>query len=888
MRYFWALLAYVVAIVVTSASCGSSKGTGATHSSGNGGSMSSATGGNTSGTNNGGGGSSGVFMTTGAGGDSGAPDGAPCAAYKSCAQQGKNCDMIGDGCGNIIDCGMCTNPGESCNGNQMNPNVCSKPNCTPSTCTSLGYDCGMASDGCNGTLSCGTCPMSMPVCGANNMPNKCGVGTCMPATCASLGNLNCGMTGDGCGGTLNCGTCPANQVCGGGANPMPNVCGSVMCTPKTCTDQGFNCGMATDGCGNVINCGASCPMGQICGANMPNVCGSTNVCTGLCLKQVMCPGMGTTSVSGTVYAPNGTDPVPNTLVYVPNGNVGAPTWGVQPFVDGVNPPHCDCGSDVTGNPLVSAVTDYKGQFTINNMPVGTNIPLVIQNGRWRRKFTIANVAMCANTPLPTSGPGQIRFPKVEHESDPADNIPKMGFVTGSVDALECVLRKIGIADSQFSDPGGIGRVQFYLGDNFAGGAQYSATTPDESLLWGNQNTINGYDMAFFACKGAEYDRTTAAQQTVINYANAGGRIFTTHYGYVWLFDDPPFSTTATWNVDQIPFFTSDPQTGFIVTNTQGPPAPVTPFAKGDLLAHWLQYIGASTTLGQMTIQTLRDDFTAVAPPPTAQLWIYLNDPAYPPFKPMHYTFDTPVGVAPANQCGRVLYDDFHVEDAFTTGLTFPTECTVPGMTPQEKMLEFMIFDLGSCVAPPKCLPKTCAQQNTQCGPVGDGCGNIIMCGNCPSGKACVGGMCVGTNCTPKDCTSQGYMCGMQGDGCGNVINCGNCPSGQTCGVGGTGKCGNGSCVPMTCPAGYMCGNYGDGCGNVLNCGMCPPGEICGGGGVPGQCWKPPCMPKTCAQQGFNCGNATDGCGNTINCGTCTGTCTCGGGGMANVCGGCAG
>ncbi len=40
-------------------------------------------------------------------------------------------------------------------------------------------------------------------------------------------------------------------------------------------------------------------------------------------------------------------------------------------------------------------------------------------------------------------------------------------------------------------------------------------------------------------------------------------------------------------------------------------------------------------------------------------------------KPMHYTFDTPVGAAPANQCGRVLYDDFHVEDAATDFTTFP-------------------------------------------------------------------------------------------------------------------------------------------------------------------------------------------------------------------------
>ena len=47
------------------------------------------------------------------------------------------------------------------------------------------------------------------------------------------------------------------------------------------------------------------------------------------------------------------------------------------------------------------------------------------------------------------------------------------------------------------------------------------------------------------------------------------------------------------------------------------------------------------------------------------------------------------------------------------GLTGP-------MTPQETLLAFMLVDLTSCVTPPKCTPRTCAQQNITCGPAGDG------------------------------------------------------------------------------------------------------------------------------------------------------------------------
>jgi hypothetical protein len=860
MRYFWALLAYVASIVVAVSACSA---TGKVGSHATGGSVAQSTASTGSGQTGGVSATGGMGGMGGMGGSTGPgisiPDGGndgPCSAVITCAGKGYNCGTVGDGCGGTLDCGTCTKPGESCGGAGM-PNVCGAPPCMKKTCAGLGYDCGMASDGCNGTLDCGMCSPGQ-TCGSGGT-NKCGMTICTPKDCATQG-FDCGMQGDTCGNVLNCGTCTGNQTCGGGGTP--GKCGIPPCMPKTCAQQGFNCGMATDGCNHVIDCG-TCMGGDVCGGNMANVCSST--CTGLCLKQVACPGNGTTSVSGTVFAPQGIDPLYSTLVYVPN----AP---VLPFTPGVS---CGkCGKDVSGSPLVSAVTGVDGTFKITNMPVGQNIPLVIQNGRWRRQFVIPNVAACVDTPLPTSGPGQIRMPQTQAEGD----IPLMGFVTGSVDALECVLRKIGIADSEFSDPSGTGRVRFYVGGDSAGGATYSASTPPEDQLWGTQAEINKYDMVYFACKGAQYDRTPLAQQIVVNYANAGGRIFGTHYSYVWLYNATPFSTTAIWNVNALTGFSADPGDG-VITQT---------FPKGQALAQWLVVVGASITLGHMPIQNLRHDFDGVIAP--SLLWINDADPSLGNV-PMHYTFDTPVGAAPANQCGRVLYDDFHVENVASFG-TFPLECPGGAMTPQEKMLEFMIFDLGSCVAPPVCVPKTCAQLNVACGPASDTCGNIIQCGMCPSGQSCGGGgtpgKCGAPPCVPLTCAQQGFNCGQQGDGCGNIINCGSCPSGN-CGGGGTpGVCGNGTCVPTTCMAqNVMCGSVGDGCGNIIDCGTCPAGKTCGGGGVPGMCGAPPCMPKSCVQQGFNCGAASDGCNNIIQCGTCMLPQVCGGGspGKANVCGG---
>ena len=74
---------------------------------------------------------------------------------------------------------------------------------------------------------------------------------------------------------------------------------------------------------------------------------------------------------------------------------------------------------------------------------------------------------------------------------------------------------------------------------------------------------------------------------------------------------------------------------------------------------------------------------------------------------MHYTFNTPVGAPQSQQCGRVLYSDFHVvsEDSPQGGPVFPQECTPAPMTPQELALEFMFFDLSACIQPDTDPPR---------------------------------------------------------------------------------------------------------------------------------------------------------------------------------------
>jgi hypothetical protein len=885
-----------------------------------------------------------------------------CATPITCASVGATCGPINNGCGGTVQCGTCPS-GDTCGGGGK-ASQCGSA-CVPKTCADLGFTCGPAGDGCGNMLNCGSCSDG-GTCGGGGTSSQCGSSAmCVPTTCAAQG-FNCGPAGDGCGNSLDCGTCTGSDTCGGGG--AASVCGAAACVPKTCADVGTvtnpACGPAADGCGGLLACG-TCAQPQTCGGISPGLCGTPSTCTGLCLNQVTCSNPAvTTTVSGIVYAPNGTDPLPNVLVYIPNQPVLAFTPGVA----------CDqCSAGVTGSPLVTAATDTTGAFTLSNVPVGSNIPLVIQTGRWRRQTVIPSVASCVNTPLPTctavtakSGACLTSLPQTKAQGD----IPKMAFATGAVDSLECVMRKVGVQDSEFTQPSGTGRINIYLGDGtvnvpgqgtyHVGGATAGAGTPSETTLVNTPATLDKYDMVLFPCKGDEVTRTTAQQTNLINYANAGGRVFATHFSYAWLFNDAPFNGTADWNVNQCDSHTVP--AGYTCSTANGYPPDQTgyvntTFPKGLELAQWLQNIGASTTLGQIPLNVLRWDTKqpgAVAP---SQEWMQIQD-AQIGDALMHYTFNTPVGAAAMAQCGRVLFDDFHVENhgyinaQSAYGEAFPTECAcfadagycetnveccsnrcdanpasatyqtclgaaaschevntactttaqccggtctggvcVAPMTPQEKLLEFMIFDLGSCVAPdvPTCTPTTCAAQGLSCGPAGDGCGNVLQCGTCPAGETCGGGgtpsVC-GSSCTAKTCAGQGIQCGPAGDGCGNSLSCGTCPAGQTCGGGGMpGVCGAGTCTPTTCAGqGIQCGPAGDGCGGSLSCGTCPAGETCGGGGTSGVCGTK-CTPQTCAGLGYNCGAAADGCGGSLSCGTCSAPNTCGGGGQANICGG---
>jgi streptogramin lyase len=290
-----------------------------------------------------------------------------------------------------------------------------------------------------------------------------------------------------------------------------------------------------------------------------------------------------------------------------------------------------------------------------------------------------------------------RFPKTQLEGD----IPKMALVTGGVDALECSLRKIGIADTEFTDytvdATGLsspGRISLFEGAGNSG-AKAGATVHTENQLVGSTSgTIGGsllgnYNVLLLPCQGTFGYTTADGRGNAITFAGEGGRIFATHHSDTYLDQDAAIDGAATWLGD-----------ANSVSLGSGEATINTNFSSGMTLAQWLQDIGSTSTLGQVAMTALFNDQSGVNAP--TQSWATLNGGESPI---LQLSFYTPVGSPAADQFGRVMYNEYHVDSTSTNStVTFPAECTgglakTAAFTPQEHMLEYSLFDLMNFAVP---------------------------------------------------------------------------------------------------------------------------------------------------------------------------------------------
>ncbi|MCL2448393.1 MAG: hypothetical protein FWD17_05550 [Polyangiaceae bacterium] len=452
--------------------------------------------------------------------------------------------------------------------------------------------------------------------------------------------------------------------------------------------------------------------------------------------QCTCSDGSSTSIEGYVYDPAGKNPLYNVTVYIPDPSTPLPNLDSVPL-------GCGCSQLYPASVLATSYpSDVTGHFVIPCAPSGM-VSLVVQTGKWRRQYDGISVTANAVNQVP-----MLTLPADSTQG----SLPNIAISTGGADSLECLPLRIGVSATEYvlgSATGG--HMHIYTGAGGAVTPQGSAQS--NQTLWDSQADLNQHDVVLLSCEGAETDfggggggrtgggggNATTSQTYLMNYANAGGRVFASHFHYAW-FNTGPFNTApnqiATWltGANQIDDSTSFP--GDIDTTLASGAA----FPEGTALEQWLSNIGALTN-NQLPIWFARYNVQALLQPPSTE-WIHLDQSVMgggggggtrggggttrgAGGATQYFSVDTPIGASAESVCGRVVYSDLHVSggpgmnagsappDYPNSGGGFgggggggggtqavvPTGCAMHPLTPQEDALEFMLFDLTSCLVP---------------------------------------------------------------------------------------------------------------------------------------------------------------------------------------------
>jgi hypothetical protein len=187
----------------------------------------------------------------------------------------------------------------------------------------------------------------------------------------------------------------------------------------------------------------------------------------------------TTSLSGTVYDPAGQVPLDNVVVYVP----ADPTIALTKISPGTS--SCSACNTQIENYMALAVTDVTGHFSMTGVPATTNVPVVVQIGKWRRQIALSQITKCTDNKVPDP---ILRLPRSRAEGD----LPQMAVVTGGADDLGCFLRGIGLDGSEYTAPQGGGRLDVYAGQGGPGltdGGTAGACTSSTCPLWASKSAL---------------------------------------------------------------------------------------------------------------------------------------------------------------------------------------------------------------------------------------------------------------------------------------------------------------------------------------------------------------------------------------------------------------
>ncbi len=419
-------------------------------------------------------------------------------------------------------------------------------------------------------------------------------------------------------------------------------------------------------------------------------------CVGLACQVAKCAAGQDTVVRGRVTAPNGMDSIRQALVYVPASGQ------LSPLPQGLT---CDlCSNYVSEHTVSFAYSNLDGSFEMHGVPAGSSIPIVVQKGRFRRLVTVS-VQACQTQTLGTAG-GILSLPKSRSEGD----LPQMAVAAGDHDAIECVLRDLGLDPGEFvaaeGENGSPGNGAVHLYDNQTPGMPSLPGQLALPSLLTDRSRLFSYHVVFLDCSGTTYAQTLLADAQVRanlrDYVQGGGRLYATDWSYDFIQQVPEFSPFICFDDDEDCSVTTphgfhtavahggsgDPLTAMVDESSTG----------GQALAAWLAQLPSPVQPDSVPIVDLLPGWVMVqqtaidaAHYPST---VWLNADTDGQNRPLTLSFDYP----PQAVCGRALYSSYHTRERLPQ-LLYPAYCpyNIGDALVQERILEFLLFELSDCL-----------------------------------------------------------------------------------------------------------------------------------------------------------------------------------------------
>lgn len=345
----------------------------------------------------------------------------------------------------------------------------------------------------------------------------------------------------------------------------------------------------------------------------------------------------TSTLTGTVFAPEGTIPIAGALVYFTNDEPA-------PIPDGT---YCDKCISLPQDTYTTTGAD--GTFSLP-APQG-HFYFVVQKGQFRRVREIDTVGGPQKVDKAmTTLPGKM-------DKANGDDIPKMALIDAEYDKIDESLGKLGLAGAF---------------DEYSEGA--GGANSQEALL-SDPGKLAQYHFIFRGCSSCDdgYSSKGAYIKNLQDYVKAGGKLYVTDWSYEYVHQGWPQYLT----------FETNGANGFGGGCIGEYDAPATTIDPG--MKDWLgaQSITSFSTQGNWSIITKINsvnttDADGNPTTVTPHVWIAGTSP----------DGETPNTVSFEDGCGRVLFSTYHTEGTTGGGST--------DFLPQEKALMYVLLEVSVC------------------------------------------------------------------------------------------------------------------------------------------------------------------------------------------------